>query len=135
MRPTEKDGKAGIRVGEPWREESHAGAERTGATTCTGALPGNTFAAASGQTEYRFGRLAAELQRWLRLLSRARPWRGGLQVSLPETGDPGGLTAWIVADNALHAVWASSVHGNVHRVATVVSPGISRIVITARRMN
>ncbi len=85
------------------------------------------------RTECRYRRLAAELQRRLGQASRGRPWREDLRVRLAGNGDRAGLTAWVVAGNVLHAVWAASVHRGFPCEAGVICPELRRVVITAPR--
>ena len=83
------------------------------------------------KTGYRHRRLVAELRHRLRQASPGRPWRAALRVRLAESGDHGGLTACIVAGNALHAVWAGSVLGGSCREAAALFPELRRIILTA----
>ena len=86
-------------------------------------------------TEGQYEPLAARLQRQARQQAGIRPWRRAFRVILTENGDQAGkdgasLTAWVVADTAVNALWASSALGEFHSSAVAACPQVSRIIFT-----
>lgn len=86
-------------------------------------------------TEGQYEPLAARLQRQARQQAGIRPWRRAIRVILTENGDRTGkdgarLTAWVVADTAVNALWASSALGEFRLSAVAACPQVSRIIFT-----
>ena len=86
-------------------------------------------------TEGQYEPLAARLQRQARQQAGIRPWRRAFRVILTENGDRAGkdgasLTAWVVADTAVNALWASSALDEFHLSAVAACPQVSRIIFT-----
>ena len=86
-------------------------------------------------TEGQYEPLAARLQRQARQQAGIRPWRRAFRVILTENGDRTGkdgarLTAWVVADTAVNALWASSALGEFQLSAVAACPQVSRIIFT-----
>ncbi len=83
--------------------------------------------------------ISSRLQRQLVQLAGKRPWRRSMQVTVTANEDlkkngKSRLTVWVVAENAVDALWAGSALGDFHLAARTVCPRISRIVFTSETM-